>query len=274
MAVSIVAAMPIVHPRPSEPARIRIEVADGIATVTLVNPARKNAMDLTMCRELAEAFRWVSTDPDVRVLVITGEGDEFCSGFDLSDADGLDLHMLARMRTINETSIALAEVPQPTIARVDGIAAGAGCNMALTCDLVVASDRSRFSEIFTRRGLSIDFGGSWVLPQRIGMHKAKELALLAPIIDAAEADRIGLVNKVVPLAELDEAVGAWARQLAAGPPIAIAQTKALLDAAPGTSLRAALAAEAAAQAVNVATDDTREAITAFIQKREPRYTGR
>lgn len=265
--------MPIVHPRPVDPTRIRIEVAEAIATVTLVNPARKNAMDLVMCRELAEAFRWVSTAEDVRVLIVRGEGDEFCSGFDLSDSDGMEQHGLARMRSINDTCLALADIPQPVIARVDGVAAGAGCNLAIGCDLLVASDRSRFSQIFAKRGLSVDFGGSWLLPQRIGMHRAKELALLAPIIDAAEAERIGLVNKVVPAAEIDAAVGEWARQLADGPPIALAQTKALLEGAPGTSLRAALAAEAAAQTVNFSTSDTREAIVAFFQKRPPTYTG-
>src|SRR4051812_44110012 len=114
MPISIVAAMPIAHPQPSDPARIRIDLADGIATVTLVNPARKNAMDLRMCDELAQAFRWASTDPAVRVVVVTGDGEEFCSGFDLSDSDGLDQHGVARMRTINETSLALAAVPQPT----------------------------------------------------------------------------------------------------------------------------------------------------------------
>lgn len=274
MAVSIVAAMPIVHPRPAEPTRIRIELADGIATVTLVNPARKNAMDMAMCEELAQAFRWVSTEPEARVLVVTGEGEEFCSGFDLSDATGLEQHGLARMRSINETAIALAEVPQPVIARVDGVAAGAGWNLALTCDLIVASGRARFSQIFAKRGLSVDFGGSWVLTQKVGMHRAKELALLAPIIDVAEADRLGLVNKVVPVEELDAAVGAWAAQLAAGPPIALAQTKALLEAAPGTSLRAALDAEAMAQTVNFSTKDTREALMAFLEKRTPTYTGR
>jgi enoyl-CoA hydratase/carnithine racemase len=275
MAVSIVRAMTLPHPRPVDPQRIRTDLADGIATVTLVNPRVKNAMDLTMWGELTAAFRWVAVDPEVRVVVVTGEGDEFCSGADLGDApSGDEGHWLARMRFVNESCLALGEVPQPTIARVDGVAAGAGLNLALGCDLVVASDRARFSEIFAKRGLSIDFGGSYLLPRRIGLHKAKELTLLAPIIDAAEAGRIGLVNKVVPVAELDEAVGEWARQLAAGPPVALAQSKALLDSSSSRTLPEALAAEAVAQTVNFGTTDTVEAIVAFLQKREPRYTGR
>ena len=260
--------------RPADTDHLRIDVAAMVATITLVNERRKNALTHAMFSELAAALRWVASDASVRAVVLTGAGTDFCSGADLADEpDGPPPHGLARMRHTNAPCLALAAVPQPTIARVDGVAAGAGLNLALGCDLVVASDQSRFSEIFVRRGLSIDFGGSWFLPRRIGLHKAKELALLAPILDAAEAEQIGLVNKVVPAAELDAAVAEWANQLAAGPPIALAQTKALLDASSGNSLSAALEAEAAAQTVNFATSDTVEAITAFLQKREPRYTG-
>ncbi|MBA3280683.1 MAG: enoyl-CoA hydratase/isomerase family protein [Acidimicrobiia bacterium] len=249
-----------------------MEVAKGVATVVLANPRRKNAINEVMWGELTAAFHWVASDATVRVLVVTGEGDEFCSGADLARSP--DGHWLAYMRYVNGACLALAAVPQPSIARVDGVAVGAGMNLALGCDLVVASDRARFSEIFARRGLSLDFGGSWLLPRRVGLHKAKELALLAPIIDAAEADRIGLVNRVVPAAELDAAVGEWARQLAAGPPVALAQTKALLDRSSTSSLADSLEAEAAAQTVNFATSDTAEAIAAFLAKREPKYSGR
>ncbi|WP_426573176.1 enoyl-CoA hydratase/isomerase family protein [Aquihabitans sp. McL0605] len=264
--------MPGNHPRPDDSDGIRISLHEGVATLTLVNPRRKNAITNAMWGELALAFRWAGADDDVRVLVITGEGDEFCSGADLSDAP--DVHWLDHLNYINEGCLALHAMACPTIARVDGIAAGAGMNLALGCDLVIASDRARFCEIFSRRGLSIDYGGSWLLPQRVGLHKAKELALLAPMLDAAEAERIGLVNKMVPADELDAAVAAWAVQLAAGPPIALAQTKALLDRAASTTLPEAVAAEAAAQTVNFGTADTAEALRAFVQKREPKYTGR
>ena len=168
----------------------------------------------------------------------------------------------------------LRRLPQPTIAKVRGVAVGAGMNMALLCDLVVAGDTARFSEIFARRGLTIDFGGSWVLPRRIGLHRAKELALFADIIDAAEADRIGLVNRVVPDGELDAFVDDWARRLAAGPPIALAQTKRLLDNAIGVTLEQALDDEGAAQSVNFGTGDTAEAVRAFVDKRQPEFKGR
>ena len=260
------------HPCPDDTDGLRIALDGGIATVTMVNPRRKNAITQEMWGDLARAFTWAGSDDEVRAVVVTGEGDEFCSGADLSAAP--DVHWLQYMRYVNEGVLALHAIDCPTIARVDGIAAGAGMNLALGCDLVVASDRSRFSEIFARRGLSLDYGGSWLLPQRIGLHKAKELSLLAPIIDAAEAERIGLINKVVPVDELDAAVGEWAAKLAAGPPIALAQTKALLNQAPSVTLAQALAAEAAAQTVNFSTEDTAEALQAFVQKREPKFRGR
>ena len=130
------------------------------------------------------------------------------------------------MRHVGDVALALHRLPIPTIAKVRGVAVGAGCNMAIGCDLVVASENARFSEIFARRGLSIDFGGSWVLPRIVGMHRAKELALFADIIDAAEAERIGLVNRVLPDAEIDGFVDDWAARLAAGPPIALAHDQA------------------------------------------------
>ena len=273
MALSMVPAMPSNHLRPADTDNVRIEVVGAVATVVLANPARKNAVTDDMWGQLTAVFRWVATDAAVRVLVVTGHGEEFCSGADLSAGGDDDGHWSARMRYVNEAALALAAVPQPTIARIDGIAAGAGLNLALGCDLVVASERARFSEIFARRGLSLDFGGSWLLPRRIGLHKAKELALLAPILDAAEAERIGLVNRVVPAGELDTAVAEWATQLAAGPPIALAQSKALLDRSSSRTFPEALEAEAAAQTINFSTNDTRESLVAFFQKRTPDYTG-
>ena len=178
------------------------------------------------------------------------------------------------MRHVGDVALGLHRLPIPTIAKVRGVAVGAGCNMAIGCDLVVASDNARFSEIFSRRGLSIDFGGSWVLPRIVGMHRAKELALFADIIDAAEAERIGLVNRVVADAEIDEFVDAWAKRLAAGPPIALAMTKRMLDNSMQVTLEQALDDEGVAQTVNFGTADTVEAMNAFVEKREPRFEGR
>ena len=178
------------------------------------------------------------------------------------------------MRHISDVALALHRLPIPTIAKVRGVAVGAGCNMAIGCDVTVVSDNARFSEIFARRGLSIDFGGSWLLPRIVGMHRAKELALFADIIDAAEAERIGLVNRVVPDAELDQFVDQWAARLAAGPPIALAMTKRMLDNSFQVTLEQALDDEGVAQSLNFTTADTMEAMKAFVEKREPKFEGR
>ncbi|MGA0174930.1 MAG: enoyl-CoA hydratase-related protein, partial [Phycisphaerales bacterium] len=160
------------------------------------------------------------------------------------------------------------------VAKVRGVAAGAGLNMALACDMVIAAEGARFSEIFARRGLVVDFGGSWLLPRLVGMHRAKELVLLADIIDAAEADRIGLVNRVVPEAELDAVVASIAARLAAGPPIALAMSKRLLNNSFDVTLEQALDDEGLAQTVTFSTEDVAEAMGAFIDKRDPVFRGR
>jgi enoyl-CoA hydratase/carnithine racemase len=255
---------------------IEVDRAAGVVTITLNRPAKKNAADATMWDELLEAFRGVASSTEDRVMVLTGAGGEFCAGADLTGGGvgGPGQHMLTQMRHVGNIALALHRIPIPTIAKVRGVAVGAGCNMALGCDLVVASENARFSEIFSRRGLSLDFGGSWVLPRIVGMHRAKELALFADIIDAAEAERIGLVNRVVPDAEIDEFVAAWAARLAAGPPIAMAMTKRMLDNSMQVTLEEALDDEGVAQALNFSTADTAEAMKAFVEKREPIFRGR
>jgi len=248
----------------------------GIVTVTLNNPQRKNAIHAVMFRELREVFRAITERPQDRVVIITGAGDAFCSGADLSGTSDASerLHALHHMRNIGETVLALVQLQQPVIAKVNGDAVGAGMNLALGCDLVYASDRARFSEIFARRGLSIDFGGSWLLPRLVGLHKAKELALLAEVIDAREAERIGVLNRVVAHDELDAYVDDVASRLASGPPIALGMTKRLLNQAKDVSLAEALENEAMAQAVNGGTEDMRDAVQAFREKRTPTFHGR
>ncbi|MBI5507074.1 MAG: enoyl-CoA hydratase [Deltaproteobacteria bacterium] len=246
----------------------------GIVIVTLNRPSKKNAINEPMWDELLAAFTEVGESTTDRVLVLTGAGDAFCSGADLSGNAGDHRHQLQRMHHYNRVGLALHAIPKPTIAKVNGIAVGAGLNFALGCDLVVASDRARFSEIFARRGLSVDLGGSWLLPRLIGMHKAKELVLLADIIGAAEAERIGLVNRVVPHDELDAFVDEWARRLAAGPPLALAMSKRLLANSHSVTLAEALDAEAVSQSVAIASEDTREGIRAFLHKQTPVFKGK
>jgi 2-(1,2-epoxy-1,2-dihydrophenyl)acetyl-CoA isomerase len=250
-----------------------VERADGVVNVTMNRPEKKNALDHTMFRELLEVFLEVNESDEDRVLVLTGSGGNFSAGADLGSG-GPDRHMLANMRFYGGVGLALHQVSKPTIAKIRGVAIGAGLNLGLGCDLIAASEDARFSEIFARRGLSLDVGGSWLLPRLVGMHRAKELALLADIIPAQEAERIGLVNRVVPDAELDGVVDDWAKRLAAGPPIALAQSKRLLNNAFSYGLAEAMDAEGMAQSVNVASEDTREAMIAFFKKRDPVFKGR
>lgn len=254
---------------------LHVDRAGPRATVTIDRPRTKNALTASMWGELRDVFRDLGADADVRVVVVTGAGGEFCSGADLSEASPLsDRRGLASMSVVNEAAMAQHELAVPTIAKVDGVAVGAGASLALGCDLVVASDRARFGLLFARRALSLDFGASWSLPRLVGLHKAKELALLGDIIPAEEAARMGLVNKVVPVADLDGAVDDWARRLAAGPPVALAASKELLQRSLDRSFAEALLAEAKSQALNFSTVDAAEAAAAWLDRREPRFEGR
>jgi enoyl-CoA hydratase/carnithine racemase len=254
-----------------------VERNEGVVTVTMNRPARKNAANGLMWRELFAVFEDVATDRNDRVMVLTGAGDAFCSGADLGD--GADVAgrpgdpYLVQMRALADVALRLHRLPKPTIAKVGGVAAGAGMSMALGCDLVVASETARFSQIFSKRGLSVDFGASWLLPRFIGMHRAKELAFFADIISAQKAAEFGLVNRVVPADELDAFVDGWAGRLAAGPPVALSMTKTMLNNSFSLSMDQALEEESRSQAVNFGTADTMEAMRAFVEKREPRFQG-
>ena len=251
-----------------------VERDGAVVTVTLNRPEKKNAVTTDKWRQLADTFTEIGRRTEDRVVVVTGAGDAFCSGADLTDPTALELHGLVRMRLIDQAAAALHRLPKPVIAKVNGVAAGAGCNLALGCDLIVASDRARFSEIFSARGLSLDFGGSWLLPRLIGLHKAKELAFFAEVISAEEAERFGIVNRVVPADELDAFVDDWARRLAAGPPLALSSTKSMLNNSVGPSFEHAIDVEAAVQTVNFGSEDVAEALRAFLEKRSPAFRGR
>lgn len=256
---------------------VLVERADGVAMVTLNRPEARNALNLEMREELEAALRGLGAEPDVRVLVLRGAGGHFCAGGDvklmrttrMTAADGR-----RRVEAMNRAVQALADFRTPTIAMVDGFAVGAGCNLALACDLVVASDRARFGEVFARIGLIPDGGGTYLLPRRVGLAKAKELCFTADVVEAAEALRIGLVNRVVPAAELEAQTLALARRIAEGPPRVHAMAKSLLNRSPGLDLETSLAWETLAQGMMVESEDHREGLAAFFEKRPPRFTGR
>jgi enoyl-CoA hydratase/carnithine racemase len=247
---------------------------DGVVTLTLNRPRRRNAIPASLWDPLRDVFEGLARDLDARVLVITGAGGHFCSGADLADERALPSHPLHGMTPVNAAALALHNVTIPTIAKVRGDAVGAGMNLALGCDLVVAGEGARFSQIFVRRSLSVDFGGTWLLPRLVGLHKAKELALFGDILSAADAERMGVVNRVVPDSELDGFVKDWAQRLAAGPPLALQLTKRMLSNSLSLGMAEALDAEAASQSVNLVSQDTREGIKAFLEKRPPEFKGR
>ncbi|WP_404386405.1 enoyl-CoA hydratase-related protein [Knoellia locipacati] len=244
---------------------------DGILTLTLNRPERKNALDDSTIQHLQDELRVARDDVGIKALVVTGAGGDFCSGADVG-AERRPGHPVDRMRWFGDTALLLHEMPKPVIAKVSGVAVGAGCNLAIAADVVVATPDARFSEIFSRRGLSVDFGGTWLLPRVVGLQQAKRLALLAEIVDAEEAHRIGLVTWVKEAAEIDGFVDDLARRFCQGPPVALAQTKAMLDQSSAIGFRDALDNEARAAAINLATDAL-EARRAFVEKREPTFDG-
>lgn len=257
---------------------IIVEREAGVVTVTLNRPEKKNAGNGKMWQELAATFAEMQRRRDDRVLVVTGAGGDFCSGADITDPAGVsgdpDEPHLRRMQFFGQVMLALHQLPQPTVAKIRGVAAGAGLSLALGCDLTLAAASARVSVIFSRRGLSLDGGASWLLPRLVGLHRAKELAYFGDMLSATEAADMGLLNRTVPDDELDALTDDWARRLAAGPPLALSMTKRLLEAGMASSMAAALEAEAVAQTVNFHTEDTTEAMRAFVQRREPNFQGR
>lgn len=254
---------------------VTVERDTGVVTVTINRPERKNALTPEVVDSLCAACEEVGRRDDDRVMVLTGAGGDFCSGADLLAEDRPLLADAAgardAVRHVGTSVLALYDLGKPTVAKVDGVAVGAGLGLALACDLVVASERARFSSIFVRRALSPDAGTSWLLPRLVGAARAKELALLGDMLDAGDAHRIGLVARVVAVPELDEAVRSLARRLAQGPALALAATKTLLNAAWSGTLADAVEREAELQSRNVTGPDVEEALRAFAERREPRW---
>ncbi|HSF04710.1 MAG TPA: enoyl-CoA hydratase-related protein [Methylomirabilota bacterium] len=256
------------------------EVKDGIATLTLNRPDRLNALGDTLRDDLLDAVTRAAADAQVRVMVLTGAGKGFCAGGDVKamnesreagrERPVLDKIVPSRDRTL----LAMRDAPQPIIAAVNGAAAGAGMNLALACDLRIASTAAKFSQAFVRRGLHPDWGGTYFLPRVVGMAKACELIFTGDLIDAQEALRLGLVSQVVAPEELLPTVHELARKIAAGPPLAIRLAKRALYHNADCDLRQALEFETFAQNVCQDTEDAREGVRAFVEKRAPVFRGR
>ena len=247
----------------------------GIATITLNRPKKMNAFTPSMHRAMSVMIEEAASDDEVRVLVITGTGRAFCVGADVKaleegfDAQPRDLTGAAR----ELLSVALVRMRKPVIAAINGIAAGGGLDTACACDIRIASDRARFSSVFVRRGLVPTMGGTYFLPRLIGTDRACELIWTGDLIDAREAERIGLVTRVVPHDELTSAVEELALKLASGPPLAIAGAKKLIYKGLGQALEPALDDIMREYAELSRTEDHREALRAFLEKREPRFNG-
>jgi enoyl-CoA hydratase/carnithine racemase len=256
------------------------EVKDGIATLTLNRPERLNALGGTLRQDLHDAVTRAGADPEVRVMVVTGAGKGFCSGGDVkamgeAKAGQRERPLLEKIAPGRDrTLLAMREAPQPIIAAVNGAAAGAGMNLALGCDLRIASTAAKFTQAFVKRGLHPDWGGTYFLPRVVGMAKACEMIFTGEVIDAAEALRLGIVSRVVAPEELLPTAYEVARRIAAGPPVAIRLAKRSLYANEDLDLRGALQMETMAQNICFETEDATEGIRAFGEKRAPIFKGR
>ena len=249
---------------------------DAVATVTLNRPAKRNAINGVMFEELDAAFQHIATEPSIRAFVLTGAGGHFCSGVDLTAIEELPKsseEMRKRMERIHVILARIMYCPKPGIAAVRGYAAGGGANLALACDIVVMGDDARFAELFVRRGLVMDMSGTFTLPRSIGLHRAKELALLGETIDAVRAYEMGIANRVVPAEELEAVVAGLAAKLAAGPPVAMALMKRAINDSFSRPFDEVMEQESLNQSMIFSTRDLQEAISAFFEKRNPQFTG-
>lgn len=253
----------------------RLVIADGLATITLARPAALNALDRPMKDRLLAAFRQVDRDREVRAVLLTGEGRAFCAGQDLREPfGGADPTLEDELRDrYNPLILAIRRLSKPVIGAINGVAAGAGCSLALACDLRIAAEGASFVLAFGRIGLVPDTGASWFLPRLVGRGRAMEMALVGDPLSAADAERWGLVSRVVAADALLPEARALAGRLAAGSPRATALTKRALAFAETATLERALDNEASLQGIAGRSSDHAEGLAAFREKRPPRFTG-
>lgn len=263
-----------------------VERRDGLVVVTFNRPEKKNALNAANWAALDQVLSEMTANPADRALLLTGTGGNFSSGADLSGGMNGSQHqgtggltggprqlILHEMRAVGEIIGRLQRLPKPAIAAVDGVAVGVALGLALACDLIIASDRARFSEVFVKRGLALDGGTSWSLPRQIGLRRAKQMAYLGEPVPASQALDWGLVNEIVPPERLTETAVEWAGRLASGPTTALSLIKRLLDSSDSVSFPDAVENEARAQHIAFGTSDMAEGIASFLEHRAPHFTG-
>ncbi len=258
---------------------IQVQIENDVACITMNRAEQRNAVNAEMRDELIAVFGDARTNPEIRALVLTGAGKGFCTGADLSGpraqgptgpGAGREVMKGSSQRLIRS----LWELEKPVVAAVNGVAAGLGSHLAFASDFVIAAAEARFIEVFVRRGIAVDAAGAFLLPRLIGLQKAKELVFFGDDLSADEALRIGLVSKVVPGDQLAATAREWAERLAKGPTFAIGLSKRLLNRSLESSFETALEEEALAQALVTQSEDTREGMLAFMERRTPLFKGR
>jgi 2-(1,2-epoxy-1,2-dihydrophenyl)acetyl-CoA isomerase len=257
---------------------ILFEIHDGVARITLNRPDKLNALTDEMLAALADALKGAARDPQVRCLVVTGSGRGFCAGQDLGavgargdNDDGFRAHL---EHTYNRVIRSIRTVEKPVVGAVNGVAAGAGASLALACDLRIAAEHAQFIQSFVGVGLVPDSGATWILPRLVGYARAYELAITAERLTAQEALAWGAVNRVVPADGFEEEVQRYALRIASGPTKAMGLTKRAMNRAMTSTLDEALAYEARLQEIAGDTEDHREGVAAFLEKRSPEFRGR
>ena len=255
---------------------LKYENKEGVATITLNRPEVYNALNDGITFELQDVLKQVKKDDKVRVVVITGEGKAFCSGQDLKDSSkqGQRSFIDSLHKRYNPIIRAIRNLPKPVICRLNGVAAGAGCSLALACDLIVAAEEAMMTEVFVNIGLVLDSGSSYFLPRLVGSAKAFELSTMGSRVKGKEAYALGLVNKVVPLENLDEAVAEYTEYYAKAPTKAVGLMKKMLNKSGNSTLDDMLDYEAYCQEIAGSSEDYKEGVNAFLEKRKPNFKGK
>jgi 2-(1,2-epoxy-1,2-dihydrophenyl)acetyl-CoA isomerase len=255
---------------------LKYEVAQGVATLTLNRPEVYNALNDGITYELQDAFKAVAKDDKVRVVVLTGAGKAFCSGQDLKAASGQEKRsfMESLQKRYNPIIRAMRSLPKPIICRLNGVAAGAGCSLALASDMIIASEEATLIEVFINIGLVPDSGSAYFLPRLVGMAKAFELCAMGNRVKATEALQLGLINRVASADQLDTVVKEYTDYFAQAPTKSIGLIKKMLTKATTTSLEEMLEYEAYCQEIAGTSDDYKEGVAAFLEKRKPAFKGK